>query len=302
MTATSSLYIEIDIQADIDLVWRLTQDPASHQRWDLRFSDIEYLPRPNPNEPQRFLYQTRIGFGLAVAGTGESMGQRDSPEGDRTSSLRFASDDWKSLITTGSGYWRYLPNPRGVRFLTWYDYEVRFGTLGRWVDRLLFRLLMGWATAWSFDRLRLWAETGQTPESTLRFSLIHGVARISLAVIWFWHGLVPKLLFHHIDEQTMLVQAGLSIRLLPWLGGLEIVFALIILGSWRWRYIFPINILIMVLATLGVAHSSPGYIRAAFNPVTLNLSVISLSLAGWLSSPMLAFASRCRRKPAKEQP
>jgi len=161
---------------------------------------------------------------------------------------------------------------------------------------------MGWATAWSFDRLRLWAETGQTPESTLRFSLIHGVARISLAAIWFWHGLVPKLLFHHIDEQAMLVQAGLSIRLLPWLGALEIVFALIILCGWRWRYIFPANIVIMALATLGVAHYSPEYIQAAFNPVTLNLSVISLSIAGWLSSPMLASASRCRRKPAKEQP
>nr|WP_246410334.1 DoxX-like family protein [Granulicella aggregans] len=161
---------------------------------------------------------------------------------------------------------------------------------------------MSWATAWSFDRLRLWAETGQTPESTLRLSLIHGVARISLAAIWFWHGLVPKLLFHHVDEQAMLVQAGLSIRLLPSLGVLEIVFALIILGSWRWRYIFPINILIMVLATFAVAHYSPEYIRAAFNPVTLNLSVISLSLAGWLSSPMLALASRCGRKPAKEQP
>ena len=60
MTSTSRLYIEIDIQADIDLVWHLTQDPASHQRWDLRFSEIEYRPRPNSNEPQRFLYQTRI--------------------------------------------------------------------------------------------------------------------------------------------------------------------------------------------------------------------------------------------------
>lgn len=302
MTYRSGLYIEIDIQADINLVWLLTQEPASHQRWDLRFSEIEYLPRPNPDEPQRFLYQTPIGFGLAVAGTGESMGERNSPDENRTSSLRFASVDWKSLITAGSGYRRYLPDPRGVRFLTWYDYEVRFGSLGRWADRLLFRPLMGWATAWSFDRLRLWAETGQEPESTLRFALIHALARTSLAAIWFWHGLVPKLLYHHVDEQTMLAQAGMPMRLLPWLGALEIVFALIILYGWRWRYAFPVNIVIMVLTTLGLAHYSPGYIRAAFNPVTLNLSVISLSIAGWLCSPMLASASRCPRKPAKEQP
>ena len=38
----------------------------------------------------------------------------------------------------------------------------------------------------------------------------------------------------------------------------------------------PVNIVIMALATLGVAHYSPEYIQAAFNPVTLNLSVISL--------------------------
>ncbi|WP_147944595.1 hypothetical protein [Microbispora sp. CSR-4] len=32
---------------------------------------------------------------------------------------------------------------------------------------LVFRPLIGWATAWSFDRLRLWLETGQTPERSL---------------------------------------------------------------------------------------------------------------------------------------
>jgi hypothetical protein len=80
------------------------------------------------------------------------------------------------------------------------------------------------------------------------------------------------------------------------------VFALIILCGWRWRYIFLVNIVMMVFAMLGIIHYSPAYIQAAFNPVTLNLSVISLSIAGWLSSPMLASASRCRRKSTKEQP
>jgi hypothetical protein len=47
MTPISGLCIEIDILTDIDLVWCLTQELASHQRWDLRFSKIDYLPRTN---------------------------------------------------------------------------------------------------------------------------------------------------------------------------------------------------------------------------------------------------------------
>jgi hypothetical protein len=229
MRTSSGIYVEIEIQDDLDHVWLLTQDPAFHERWDLRFSRIHYLPRSSSTEPQQFHYETRIGFGLSIKGTGESIGQRASAVGDTTSSLKFASADPKSLIDEGSGYWRYVPTKSGLRFLTWYDYTVRFGVVGRLADRLVFRPLMGWATAWSFDRLRIWAETGRPPESTLAFSLIHAVARLSMATIWIWHGLVPKLRYQQIDERTMLAQAGLPVGLLPWIGGLRMggfVFAL----------------------------------------------------------------------------
>ena len=48
----------------------------------------------------------------------------------------------------------------GVRFITRYDYQTRFGKLGEWFDQLSFRPMMGWATAWSFDRLRISLEKG----------------------------------------------------------------------------------------------------------------------------------------------
>ena len=292
--------MEIDIRENLDRIWLLTQDPAFHQRWDLRFSRIEYLPRPSSDEPQQFLYETRIGFGLSIKGTGESMGQRTSTGGDATSSLKFASADPKSLIREGSGYWRYIPIQGGTRFLTWYDYKVRFGLAGRVVDRLAFRPLIGWATAWSFDRLRIWAESGQPPESSLMLALIHAIARISLATIWIWHGLVPKLIYHDIDERKMLAQAGISLGLLPWIGLLETAFGLLILYSWQRRSLFFANIVFMLLAAVGVAANSPAYLTAAFNPVTLNLSVIALATAGWLSSATLASSSRCRRSSVKE--
>ncbi len=301
MSGSPGIYVEIVIRSDLEKVWQLTQQPALHERWDLRFSSIEYLPRPDPTQPQQFLYQTRIGFGLSIHGTGETAGTRSTGDGDTTSALKFASDDPKSLITQGSGYWRYVPVTSGLRFFTWYDYSVRFGFLGRMADRLAFRPLIGWATAWSFDRLRLWAEEGQSPEASMAFAAIHAVARVSIAAIWIWHGLVPKLLYRHMDEQTMLAQSGVSLALLPWIGVGESLLGLVVLCTWRWRGVFLMNIVIMVFATIAVAVNSPSYIKAAFNPITLNLAVIALSIVGWVALRHAPSARRCRRTANEEK-
>jgi hypothetical protein len=168
----SGIYVETLIRGSIAELWEKTQQPHLHQRWDLRFSTIDYLPRTSEAEPQRFLYTTRLGLGLSIAGGGESTGTRDV-SGERTSALKFWSDDPKSLIRTGSGYWRYVPGDEGIRFFTWYDYETRFGRLGELIDRWLFRPAIGWATAWSFDRLRLWIEKRLSPETARNRALLH---------------------------------------------------------------------------------------------------------------------------------
>lgn len=170
------LYVEAHIRGDLDDLWTRTQDPAQHQRWDLRFTSIDYLPRAE-GEPQRFRYATRVLPFLTVAGTGVSAGEKERPDGTRTSALRFASPHPLSLLAEGSGYWRYVPDADGVRFLTGYDYRPRWGRFGAVADRLLFRPLIGWATAWSFDRLRLWLEQGITPERALRRWLAESAVR-----------------------------------------------------------------------------------------------------------------------------
>lgn len=174
------LYIETRIRAAMDVLWERTQDPAQHQRWDLRFTHIRYLARIR-GEPQRFTYGVRVLPGLLVSGTGTTVGERHHADGSRTSVLRFASPHPLSLIADGSGYWRYVPEPAGIRFLTGYDYTPRWGRFGRVVDRIVFRPLMGWGTAWSFDRLRLWCEQDIPPERTLRRGLAELAAR-TLAV------------------------------------------------------------------------------------------------------------------------
>lgn len=173
------LYVETRIRGDLDTLWRRTQDPRLHQRWDLRFTEIDYLPRPDPAAPQRFRYATRVLPGLAVSGTGVSAGDRHRQDGTSTSALRFSSPHPLSLLAEGRGYWRYVPGATGIRFLTGYDYTPRWGSLGRFVDRVAVRPLMGWATAWSFDRLRLWCERGVSPERARRHALGELAARVT---------------------------------------------------------------------------------------------------------------------------
>jgi hypothetical protein len=306
------LTAETIIHSDLETVWRFTHDPDRHVRWDLRFTEIEYLPRPDPASPQRFLYATRIGFGLRIRGEGESVGTASGADGERSSALKFWSDDPKSLIRAGSGYWKYIPlptspnEPPGVRFLTAYNYTTRFGVLGRVVDRFLFRPLMGWATAWSFDRLRLWIEREVEPAAALRRALTYTVARVTVAFVWLYHGLVPKLIYRHADELTLLTRSGLGDRAAhaarATLGWAEVLFALVLLFAWCWRWPLWLTLIVMPLALVSVAVSAPLFLVAAFNPVTLNVCVFALAAVALLNAADLPSAGRCVRTPPGEAP
>lgn len=153
-----ALYVEILIDAPIDRVWHLTQDPELHARWDLRFSRIVPLHELAAGG-YRFAYETRVPC-HTIRGTGTSLGERHSDDGTRTSALKFTTTDPVSPLGDGRGYWRYVPSPTGLRFITGYDYRPAWGSH---LDRAV-RPLVGWMTAWSFDRLRIWAETGVEPE------------------------------------------------------------------------------------------------------------------------------------------
>lgn len=174
MTARG-IYVETTVAASLERVWTLTQDPEEHVRWDVRFSRITPTT-PTPDGATRFRYTRRTPV-RTVAGDGVSIGEVRRPDGTRTSALRFATTDRLSPIRSGRGYWRYVPDGDGVRFLTGYDYEPGWG---RVLDRVA-RPLLGWATAWSFDRLRIWAERGEPPESwPLR------------SVLWVWRPERPR--------------------------------------------------------------------------------------------------------------
>ena len=140
------IYVETTVRGDMATLWARSQDPRQHQRWDLRFTTIE------PAGPGRYPYAVRVLPGISGA-----PGAEGRPDDSR----------------------RHPPTEqRGVSFLAGHDYEVRWGIAGRAAERV-FRPLMGWGTAWAFDRLRLWVERGITPEQALRNALADAGVRVA---------------------------------------------------------------------------------------------------------------------------
>ena len=298
------IYVGTQIHASMAELWARTQDPALHEQWDLRFTGIDYLPALTPDEPRRFRYTTRIGLGLAISGIGETLGERDLADGSRASALQFSSADPRSIIREGSGYWKYQPTSDGIRFVTAYDYRTRFGAPGMLVDRLAFRPLIGWATAWSFDRLRLWLERGVPPAIAARLAVTHGIARLALATVFVWHALIPKLLGRNAAEVSMFRATGLpessaELALIA-TGVAELVLAFALLVLWHRRWPPVIAGLFALVTTIVVALTSPAYLGGAFNPVTLNLAVGALAAIDLLTLDDIPSAGRCDRRAPEE--
>lgn len=304
MLKTKPIYVETEIHTSMDRIWEFTQTPSVHQQWDLRFTTIEYLPKASEDDPQRFLYQTQIGFGIKVSGEGESVGSHSKETGESTSALKFWSDEKISLIRTGSGYWKYIPKGKDVVFLTRYDYEVRHGFFGRLIDKLFFRPLIGRATAWSFDALKKWLENGTKPALSKKIFFAYFIANFLIALTWLYHGVVPKLLHPETGEQAMIAASGMFTGMeretVYAVGVAEIVFGITILFFGRIKLLHGLNIIALLMLGMGAYVIKPEMYTAPFNPATTSFCAIGLSVIALALHKHVPYAGNCRRKPRKK--
>jgi DoxX-like family len=299
------IYVESRVHAPIERVWDATQQPDQHQRWDLRFGTITYLPRAG-DEAQRFTYATTVAPGVSVAGTGESLGERDRADGTRWSGLRFWAADRRSIIESGAGYWRYIPTGDGVRFLTRYDYRPRWGRVGELIDRWMFRPIFGWATAWSFDRLRLWLEDGTPPERARNQAIAHAIAVGGLAGVFAYQGLVPKV--WKLDGGEVAIWRGLGLpdrqatRVVRAVGAVEAAFAVATVARSSKRWPFVIALAAMPTLAIGAAKADRSILTKAFNPASLGLAVAALAGVALATKEGRPSGRRALRRAPDRQP
>ncbi|MGE7634120.1 DoxX-like family protein [Bacillus paramycoides] len=299
MKRKKPIYVATEMKTTMEKLWEYTQQPDIHTEWDARFTEISYLEKKE-GEPQKFLYKTKIGFGLEIAGEGESIGEIRKETGERISSLKFWTDNKLSLIQVGRGYWKYTPNGEHIHFETQYDYDTRFGRIGNLIDLYIFRPLLGWVTAWSFDALKLWLEKGLHPSMLIRRTMTYWLVCFLFAFVWLYQGIVPKMIFMHSEEVKMLsILIGStenSIFTLKIIGLLEIIFGVIWIFPLQKRKLFILHIILLVVLTLAAGSTNIASFTQPFNPITLNFLLIGLSIVGYMNSSDLPSAKNCKRK------
>lgn len=295
---TKPIYVEIDIDTEMEDIWDASQQPDLHAQWDLRFSSIHYLPKKE-GEPQKFTYIRKVAPFITVKGWGKSVGTRSEESGPLSSSLHFGTDQWFSPIKEGKGYWKYIPQESGVKFLTQYDYQPNFSGVGKFADAIVFRPLMGWATALSFDVLKRWLEKGEAPRSQyLRFFITYGLAML-FSLVWIYQGLIPKIIARHPEELAMVqnaVPGNHSTAIVIGIGIAEMLFGLFWLVYKRKKHLFAFQLVVFPLLTVAAIVSVPETAMHPFNPVMFNLSLIALSLIGYFSCDDVPTAKSCKRK------
>lgn len=149
----NKIVVESFINTPLELLWERTQNPHNHILWDIRFSEIKYLDEKDEKGFHLLSYITKVGFGVKVSGFGKYLYNKKYKQ----STFEFWSEDFKSLINRGKGMWLYQSIGDKIYFKTVFDYDVKFGLLGRYLDKI-FRPMFCLATEWSFETLRLWCE------------------------------------------------------------------------------------------------------------------------------------------------
>lgn len=105
---------------------------------------------------------------------------------------------------------------------------------------------------------------------------------VTLAVLWIYQGLVPKIIYHAVEEQRFWQYLGIDelsmLFLIKISGYIEIMFGLLFLIFRQSKILHVFNILGLIALTIVVAVIYPLYFTSSFNPFVMNLAMIGLSI------------------------
>ena len=150
--------------------------------------------------------------------------------------------------------------------------------------------------------MRIWLERDIPPAASIAASAACAASRIGLSAIWFWHGLVPKLMYPETGELDLVRGAhlfpGNEATIVKTIGVLEIAFALALLVFHRSKAILWLMIAALLGLLSAAAASRPSLLAGPFSPVSLTIAMIAVaSMELFLRRVDLPSASRCVRAP-----
>ncbi|PVZ19460.1 MULTISPECIES: DoxX-like family protein [unclassified Pseudomonas] len=111
------------------------------------------------------------------------------------------------------------------------------------------------------------------------------LARGALALVFAWHGLVPKILYLSPGEVQMIQAHGLPEPrwLLMGFGVLEVAIALWLVSGIARRASLMVCAAMLLGLLVDVAVVLPMLMVQAFNPVSLNIACLALCWVAWIA-------------------
>lgn len=129
-----------------------------------------------------------------------------------------------------------------------------------------------------------WAIGGRCSYSVFtRVKIIttYALSRSAIALIWIYHGLIPKIIFQHSTELELVAKGPLvySEETTIILAGVcEVLIGSCVLICWNQSWPIAVSLFGFSALLIGAVVVSPGLAIQAFNPITLTLSAIIFCL------------------------
>lgn len=108
------------------------------------------------------------------------------------------------------------------------------------------------------------------------------IIHISLAALWIYQGLIPKIIFQANDELRIWMLQGYNeqtaLSLMKYSGVIEIIFGSLFLLSYKTLGLHYLNIIGMLGLSFLILLTHPQYFVQAFNPFVMNVAMAALSV------------------------
>jgi uncharacterized membrane protein YphA (DoxX/SURF4 family) len=118
------------------------------------------------------------------------------------------------------------------------------------------------------------------------------ISRLSLGLVWFYEGLVPKLLFVRQDQVELVRRSGIYFGtpefFLQLLGAAQVAFAIWLLVGFRQRLSVAIATLGMWTLIVLVAMANPSMLTDPYGALIKDLCLTACAYTVWSLAPLTA--------------
>ncbi len=135
-----------------------------------------------------------------------------------------------------------------------------------------------------------YSEPAPTSTQSKQLCVIKTTSRVALGLVWFYEGLIPKILFLRVDALDLVRRSGLvwktPERTLLFLGIAQILMGLWLIVGRAERAAVVVTTGWMLLLIVLVAHGNPGMLTDPYGALVKDFCLVACAITVWVLQPM----------------